>query len=284
MAGVAQVVAAELGVDLARVKIVWGDTEATPFDAGAQGSRTVFNMGRAAHDAAVGVREQLLRKAEEVLEASVQDLEVRDGRVFVRGVPDRSIGYAELMAGAMWMTGGVAATANFMAEPTEFDAARVKGSLYPTFNSPSFHCHAAEVKVDPETGLVRVTRMATAQDVGFAVNPTYVEGQLQGGAAQAVGYAISEELHFDEGRILNPNLALYKLPVAADTPAIQPVIVECPSTKGLYGMKGVGEPPVIFGAAAVANAVFDATGVQINQTPLTPERVYRALKEAENTE
>lgn len=280
MAGIAQVVAAELGVGLDKVRMVWGDTEATPFDAGAQGSRTVFNAGKAAHDAAVEVRRQLLEKAAEQLEANLQDLEVRDGQVNVRGVPDRAVSYAELMAGAMWVTGGVGATANFMAEPTLFDSARVHGSLYPTFNSPSFHCHAAEVEVDPETGLVRVRKMAVAQDVGFAINPTYIEGQLQGGAAQAFGFAISEELHFDEGRIMNPNLALYKLPTAADTPVITPVIVEHPSARGMYGMKGVGEPPVIFGGAAIANAVFDALGVQITETPLSPERVYRTLKGA----
>src|SRR2546423_5456353 len=103
---------------------------------------------------------------------------------------------------------------------------------------------------------------------------------MQGGAAQGIGYALPEELHFDDGRIVNPTLALYKLPTTADVPAIKPLIVECPSTQGLYGMKGVGEPPVIFSAAAIANAVYDATGVQITQTPLTPERVYRALKSA----
>jgi CO/xanthine dehydrogenase Mo-binding subunit len=237
-------------------------------------------MGRAAHDASVEVRKQILERAADQLEANVQDLEVEDGRVFVRGVPDRAISYAEILSGAMWVTGAVAATASFLGEPTPYDSAHVQGSLYPTFNSPSFHCHAAEVAVDPETGLVRVRNMVVAQDVGFAINPTYIEGQLQGGAAQAAGFAISEELHFDDGRIVNPNLALYKLPTAADAPHIKPLIVEHPSVRGLYGMKGVGEPPVIFGGAAIANAVFDAIGVQIHQTPLTPERVYRAVKSA----
>lgn len=280
MAGIAQIVAAEMAIDLEKVKVVWGDTEATPYDAGAQGSRTVFNMGRAARDAAVDVRDQLLQKAAERLEADVHDLEIRDGQVLVRGVPDSAISYADLMAGAMWATGAVAATASFLAEPPPYDSVHVRGSLYPTFNSPSFHCHAAEVAVDPQTGLVRVRTMVVAQDVGFAVNPTYLEGQMQGGAAQAAGFAISEELHFDDGRIVNPNLALYKLPTAADAPSIKPVIVECPSTAGLYGMKGAGEPPVIFGGAAIANAVFDAIGVQIHETPLTPERVYRTMKGA----
>ena len=96
---------------------------------------------------------------------------------------------------------------------------------------------------------------------------------MQGGAAQAAGFAISEELHFDDGRIVNPNLALYKLPTAADAPHIKPVIVEHPSVRGLYGMKGVGEPPVIFGGAAIANAVFHATGKPVRDMPITPNKL-----------
>jgi CO/xanthine dehydrogenase Mo-binding subunit len=178
----------------------------------------------------------------------------------------------------MWVSGAVAANGTFLAGPTPYDEASVRGSLYPTFNSPSFHCHAAEVGVDPETGLVKVRKVAAAQDVGFAVNPIYVEGQIQGGVAQGIGYALLEELHFDEGRILNPNLALYKLPTTLDTPSIRPVIVEQPSARGPYGAKGVGEPPVIATPGAIANAVFDAIGIQVKQTPLTAERVYRGLK------
>jgi CO/xanthine dehydrogenase Mo-binding subunit len=276
-AGVAQVVASELGLDLQRIKLVWGDTEATPYDAGAQGSRTLFNMGAAARDAAVQIRAELLRRASEVLEAHVDDLEIEAGEVFIRGSRARSVTYGELLGNAMWTTGAVTASGSFMAPPTEYDANALRGSLYPTFNSPSFHCHAAEVLVDPDTGLVKVARFAAAQDVGFAVNPTYVEGQIQGGAAQGIGYALLEELHLEGGRILNPNLALYKLPTTLDVPDVQAVIIEQPSAIGPYGAKGVGEPPVVASAAAVANAVFAATGVQIAQTPLTPERVYRGL-------
>ena len=276
-AGVAQIVAAELGVDVDHVKLVSGDTEATPYDAGAQGSRTLFNMGAAARDAAVQIRDQLFRRAADLLEAHIDDLEVDNGEIFVRGSRANSVTYGQLMSGAMWSTGAVAATGTFIAPPTQFDPQTLTGSLYPTFNSPSFHCHAAEVTVDADTGLVKVKRFVAAQDVGFAVNPTYIEGQIQGGAAQGIGYALLEELHFEDGRILNPNLALYKLPTTCDVPAIEALIVEHPSENGPYGMKGVGEPPVIASAAAVANAVYDATGVQITQTPLNPERVYRAL-------
>ncbi|GAC1313377.1 MAG: xanthine dehydrogenase family protein molybdopterin-binding subunit [Chloroflexota bacterium] len=276
-AGIAQIVAGELGLQLDRIRLVSGDTEATPYDAGAQGSRTLFNMGAAARDAAVQVRAQLVQRAAEVLEAHVDDLEIGDGDVYVRGSRNRAVSYAALMAGAMWITGAIATTGSYMATPTEYEPQQVQGSLYPTFNSPSFHCHAAEVSVEPDTGLVKVTGFAAAQDVGFAVNPTYIEGQIQGGAAQGIGYALLEELHFEDGRILNPNLALYKLPSTLDVPNIQAIIVEEPSEQGPYGTKGVGEPPVVASAAAVANAVFDATGVQLSRTPLTPERVLRSL-------
>lgn len=278
MAGVAQIVAAELGVSLDKIKLVWGDTEATPYDAGAQGSRTVFNMGQAAREAAIKVREALLQRAADRLEVSVDDLEVDAGVVSVRGVPDRRVTYAELMADAMWGSGPIVATGTYLAPPTPYETARVRGCLYPTFNSPSFHCHAAEVLVDPETGTVQVKKIVAVQDVGFAINPLYVEGQIQGGAAQGFGYALFEELHLEDGRVLNPNLALYKVPTTLDTPRIEPVIVEHPSATGPYGAKGVGEPPVIVPAAAIANAVYDALGIQIRRTPITPERVYRALR------
>ena len=276
-AGVAQIVAAELGIDLDRIKLVTGDTEATPYDAGAQGSRTLFNMGAAAREAAIQVRDQLFGRAADILEAHVDDLEVSEGEIYVRGSRTQRVSYADLMAGAMWATGAVTATGTFLAPPTPYNTNALTGSLYPTFNSPSFHCHAAEVIVDPSTGLVKVERFVAAQDVGFAINPTYIEGQIQGGAAQGIGYALLEELHFEDGRVLNPNFALYKLPTTLDVPNIQAVIVEHPSENGPYGIKGVGEPPAIASAAAIANAVYNATGVQMTQTPLTPERVYRAL-------
>lgn len=278
MAGVAQVVAAELGIDLDKVKIIWGDTEATPYDAGAQGSRTLYNVGRAVQDAAAQVRDELLRRAADVLEAAVDDLEIVDGEVRVRGVPDRSVSYAELLAGTMWATGPVFASAKYLQPPTEYLPERVTSAFYPTMNDASFHCHAAEVEVDPETGHVKVTSLVVAQDVGFAINPTYVEGQMQGGSAQGLGYALTEELHIDGGRVANPNLVLYKVPTTMEVPRIETVIVEHPSKHGPFGAKGVGEPPVVATSAAVTNAVAAAIGQPIRRTPFTPERVYRAFR------
>src|SRR5215211_180420 len=281
MAAIPQVVAEELGVRYEDVRLIWGDTATTPMDAGAQGSRTLFNMGRAAQRAALVARSELLRRAADILEASETDLEVRDGRVTVRGVPDRGVTYAELTAGQMWSSEPVLGKGAYVMESTPYDPGTLKGSLFPAFNAPSFHCHAAEVEVDPETGISRVVDFVVAQDVGFAVNPLAVEGQMQGGAVQGVGYALLEELVYEEGRLANPNLALYKIPTALDAPNVRTIIVEAASEHGPYGAKGVGEPPVVMSSGAVANAVANAIGVPVRTLPLTPERVLRVAREGE---
>lgn len=279
MAGVAQIVAEELGVPLERVRIIWGDTDATPMDAGAQGSRTLFNAGRAAQTAARDARQQLLERAAALLEAAEADLEIVDGVVQVRGVPDRGVPYAELTAGQMWMSEPILGRGAFLANPPAIALDVIEGSVFTVFNAPSFHCHAAEVEVDRETGQTRVVDYVVVQDAGFAVNPTFVEGQMQGGAAQGIGYALTEEIVLDEGRMLNPNLALYKLPTTLDTPNIRTVILEYASDQGPYGAKGVGEPPVVLPPAAISSAIADAIGAPVRTTPFTPERMHRVIRE-----
>lgn len=278
-AGIAQIVAGELGVGMDQVQVIWGDTGGTPMDAGAQGSRTLFNTGQAARRAAENVRSQILKRAADLLEASEADLEIAEGRISVRGVPDRGTTYADLMSGQLWSSGPVLGNGMFVADTTPYDNSTIKGALFPYFNAPSFHCHAAEVEVDPETGRVQVVDLVLAQDVGFAVNPLYVEGQMQGGAVQAVGYALSEEIVFEGGQMLNPNLALYKLPTTLEAPDVRPIMVENASEQGAYGAKGVGEPPVVAPAAAIANAVANAIGTPVHTLPLSPERVYRVIRE-----
>ena len=276
--GVAQIVAEELGVGMDDIDMVWGDTSGTPMDAGAQGSRTVFNMGNAARRAAIAVRTELMRRAADMLEAAVDDLEVTDGRISVRGVPDRGVSYAELMAWQMWAAEPVVGHGTFLAEAVPHDPGSLKGSLFPAFNAPSYHCHAAEVEVDPETGLTRVVDFVVAQDCGYAINPTGVEGQMQGGAVQGIGYALTEEIVMEDGRMINPNLALYKVPTTLETPPIRTEIVEYASSNGPYGAKGVGEPPVILPPGAIASAIREAIGTPIRTTPFSPERVLRAIR------
>jgi CO/xanthine dehydrogenase Mo-binding subunit len=278
MAGVAQVVAEELGISYEKVKVKWGDTDGTPMDAGAQGSRTLYNMGNAAMQAAREAKQQLLAKAADVLEAAEADLEVADGVVSVRGVPDRSVTYAELMAGQMWATSPVIGHGTFLTSfPESQAAATMNGQILPAFNAPSYHCHAAEVDVDLDTGIVRVLDFVVVQDVGFAINPLFIEGQMHGGAVQGIGWSLTEELHVQDGIIQNPNFALYKLPTTLEVPQIRTEILEFASADGPYGAKGVGEPPVIVPPGAIANAIADAIGKPIYQAPFTPERVFRAI-------
>ena len=134
--------------------------------------------------------------------------------------------------------------------------------------------------IDPETGKLRVLKITAAHDVGKVINPSAVEGQIIGGVVQGIGYALLEELKFVDGRPANDNLRDYKVPTALDIPEIQAVIIEEPDLQGPFGAKGVGEPPIVATAPAIANAVEDGLGIRIRKLPLTPERVLRALKRA----
>jgi xanthine dehydrogenase molybdenum-binding subunit len=190
-------------------------------------------------------------------------LELCDGRVQVRAERERSVGLAELAAGALWTTAG------------PISGQWVLGSL-PTH--PSYSVNIATVEVDPDTGAVRLLDLVAGQDVGKALNPTLVEGQMQGGATQSIGLGLMEGYAYGQNaQLLNPDLVDYKIPTFLDVPPIRTVVVEEPCTDGPYGAKGVGEPPIIPGAAAVANAIQAAVGVRVTQVPMTPERVLQAL-------
>jgi CO/xanthine dehydrogenase Mo-binding subunit len=176
--------------------------------------------------------------------------------------------------------GGLIAHGTFIAPPTAYDTKRVEGHVYPAFHSPSFHAHAVDLSVDPETGEVAIHRYVVAQDVGFALNPTYIEGQIEGGVAQGLGQALSEEIVYEGVRVLNANLTDYKMPTMLDMPRVETILVEHPSLAGPYGAKGVGEPPNIEPPAAVANALAAAAGLRVTALPITAERIVRGLREA----
>jgi CO/xanthine dehydrogenase Mo-binding subunit len=154
-----------------------------------------------------------------------------------------------------------------------FDPNRVKNHPLPAWTSHSWHAHAVDLSVDDATGEVTIGRYVVAQDVGFAINPTYVEGQIEGGVAQGIGQALSEEIVYDGGRVVNANLTDYKMPTAMDMPSVECILVERPSVNGPYGAKGVGEPPCIEPPAAIANAVAAATGVRVRTLPITAEKI-----------
>ncbi len=261
----AQIAASAYGIDIEKVKITTGDTDTAPVTGLSAGSKTVYTVGVAVMQAAQEARRQTLEIAAGELEAAVPDLEVVDGRVVVRGVPDRGITLTQIgRKGNLYMS---------KVQP-------VLGSAHPAFTqqAPAFAAEIARIEVDPETGEVTVHDFVVVQDAGRAINPLGVEGQMQGGAVQSLGMAMTEALTYDEkGCLTNPSLLDYRKLTAADLPNIETIIVEVPSPSGPFGARGVGEPPIIPAPAAMANAVADATGVRITECPLTPERIALAL-------
>jgi xanthine dehydrogenase molybdenum-binding subunit len=242
-----------------------------------------FISGNAVYYAARQARERLLKVAAEKLEADPKDLDIRESRVFVRSTPERSMTLGEVAETSTYRQGGEAILESAHYDtPTEFiDHMTGAGNISPCY---VFAAHAAEVEVDTETGRVRVVRVAAAHDVGRAINPMLLEAQIHGGLSQGLGYAISENLSSEGGQFVNGNLADYKILTSKDMPEIVPIIVETSEPEGPYNAKGIGEPVLVPTAPAVANAVYDAVGVRIHDLPITPARVFEALKRAkENT-
>jgi CO/xanthine dehydrogenase Mo-binding subunit len=275
LTGACQVLAEELGLPLDSIRLAPVDTDAVPYDYGAQGSRTAFSVGNAARAAAAGLRQRLVGAAAELFGVPTERVTLEAGHA-VAG--NHRVEIAELARQIQLSGGGLIAHGTFIAPPPPHDAARVSNHPLPAWNTPSFHAHAAEVSVDSETGEITVERYAVAQDVGFSINPAGIEGQIEGGVAQGLGQALSEELVFAEGRVVNPNLTDYKMPTAMDVPAIESILVERASEAGPFGAKGVGEPPCIEPLATVANAVAAATGARVTQMPITAEKVLRLLR------
>jgi CO/xanthine dehydrogenase Mo-binding subunit len=261
----AQIVAEEMNLPLDRVSITTGDTRTAPFAGMSAGSKTLFTMGKALRDAAIDLRQQMFAVAAERLEANPDDLEVEGGEVRVKGTPTRNISYERLAA----ITTGFGAL---------YKPLVGRGTVTARVQAPGFTAQIAEVEVDTETGVVEVKNYASVQDVGFAINPMSVEGQLEGGSVQGMGIGLWEEYIYDDsGHLRNAGLLDYRMPTAADVPDIDSTLVEVPSEDGPYGARGVGEPPITAGGAAIANAIADAIGARVPMMPATPERVLRAM-------
>jgi CO/xanthine dehydrogenase Mo-binding subunit len=264
-----------LGIDPARIKLVLSDTATDTHDSGVGGSSSTFGAGMAVTAAATDVRTKLIARAEEALEARGDDIVLRDGRAEVRGAPDRSVTFADLARAA----GGTISGEGESSEPNdpEFDESLTETHGFATWLAPSYIASAAEVDVDRDTGAVVVRKIATAQDVGFAVNPVGAIGQIEGGAVMGLGWALTEELHYDDRGNIKPDLKDFMMPTAVDAPEIEVIMLDSPSGAGPYGLKGVGEPPITTPPAAIACAIRAAVGAAPHETPMTPERVWRAL-------
>jgi xanthine dehydrogenase molybdenum-binding subunit len=276
---VAQIAAETVGVPYESVRVESSDTNLIPWDLGTHGSRNTFIAGNAVAGAGRKLRDRMLEIAGELLGTGPDALAAANGRVFVRAAPERAVSVAEVARAAHYRHhGSLLIAEHFYDPPTEQPDARGYGNKSAAY---AFGFHGAEVEVDEETGEIRVLRLVAAHDIGRAINPKGVEGQIEGGVAQGLGFALMETLFADDGHTVLSNLQDYKIPAALDVPeAIETVLVEMPDPEGPYGAKGVAEPATIPVAAAIVNAIANAVGVRIRDLPATPEKIVEGLAQA----
>jgi CO/xanthine dehydrogenase Mo-binding subunit len=268
----AQIAADRLGADFDDVTVLGGDTTLLPFGMGTGGSRVMVNTGPAVARAAAEVRERAAVVAAEIFECAPQDVRIEGSRAFVAGVPDRTLTLGRLAQ---------AAVRSKVLAPKGEPGLNACTWFYPDTVTWAFGGQACAVEVDVDTCHVRLLRHVVLHDPGRAINPALVEGQLQGGAAQAIGTALMEEVVYDaQGQLLTGSLMDYAIPKAADLPWLDVALDEHPSIVNPLGAKGVGESGCIAGASAVANAVEDALadrGVVVREMPITPARLFASL-------
>lgn len=278
MTVVAQVAAEEMGVRPETIRVVAADTGSTPDAGPTSGSRATFVQGVAVQLAAQDLREQLLRMASTMVECPRESLTACDGHVYREGTETPLISVAEVAA-RIHFTGGRCASWGWHDNTTQdVNPETSQGDAYATYG---WATQLAEVEVDTETGRVRLLKLVSATDAGKAINPLAVEGQIEGGAVMGLGYGLYEQHILENGIPRTTSLAFYSVPTSMDVPEIECEIVEIADPKGPFGAKGVAEPSTIPTTPAILNAIYDAIGVRIRETPITPERVFLAIQRAQ---
>jgi CO/xanthine dehydrogenase Mo-binding subunit len=273
-ASLAQIAAEILGVPLASVSIHIADSALTPLSGGTFATRQLYMSGNAVFQAASELRDRLAPVAADLLEAGGRTLVFADGKV-TEPESGRSVSLAEVARAAEDRGERPTHLSTFHAETGEFDPRSGQGKTFPDY---TYGTHAVDVAVDPATGAVKVLDYVACHDVGRAINPLRVEGQIQGGVAQGIGYALSEEVRVSEDGVnLCGLFADYLIPTADDVPDVRPIILESGEGKGPFGARGIGEPAIGPCAAAIASAVADAIGVRLTELPMTPQRILAAL-------
>jgi carbon-monoxide dehydrogenase large subunit len=273
----AQITSEELGIPVERVSVTSPDTDYTPWDASCTASRTTFHMGNAVRNAAKDAKGQIIALAASALNSNAEDLEIANGTVAVKG-SNKRVTIPELIKGK-WKAGLTVLG---------------KGVYYPEIEGTMFSARsvfymygaqAVDLEVDPETGKIRVHKVTAAHDVGKAINPMAVEGQIEGGVVMGLGSGIFEEVLYNgKGKMLNPNFRDYRIPTAVDAPEIVPIIVEAIHDEGPFGAKGIGEMTLVSTPTAVGNAIYNATGIRMKELPASPERLFKLLREKSKKE
>lgn len=260
----AQIAAEEFCLPFEKVKVATGNTDTAPFADMTVGSRATYHMGLAVLRACQDAKAQLIQEAAGILNADPSEIEFVQGRFQFKARPDRSMSLEELAYNSTAVPGRGPVIG--------------RGSVGRPPQNPMFAVHAVDVEVDKETGRVKVLSYAAAQDVGLAINPMLVEGQIQGAIAQGIGWALTEGYVEEKGIVQNTTLLDYRMPTAVDVPFKDIMLVEVPSETGPYGMRPVGEPPIVPCLGALSNAIHSAVGVRPKDLPISPEALFRAMR------
>ncbi len=263
---IAQIVAEELGIPVKNVRVVNDDASIRPWDVGTHASRATFVAGNSALLAARKAKEIILNAAAEVLNTSTSSIVVENGMVYDRENPSKRIEFDKLVRRIHFREGGTNIVVSaFYDPPTVMQDESWRGNLSAAY---VFGAQAVLVEVDKETGEVKVLKVVSVHDSGRIINPMAAEGQVHGGVHMGIGYALYEELVLEQGRVVNASFADYHVPTALETPVVKAVFVEKPDPAGPFGAKGIGETACIPTAAAIANAVYDATGRRVKKLPI----------------
>ncbi|MFO1361919.1 MAG: xanthine dehydrogenase family protein molybdopterin-binding subunit [Burkholderiales bacterium] len=273
-----QIAAEVLGLAPDDVTVVIGDTDLTPFDVGIFGDRGTHTGGQAVKLAAEDARDQILAAAAAGMGVPAGRLELRERKVVDRTAPERFLHLRDVLGGGQYKKGGpIIGKASINLTETAFDPGIVRGAATKMFSTYTFATHVAEVEVDPRTGVTKVDKITAVHDCGTVINPDGLRGQIIGGMATGLGYALYEDVIIEQGQVQNPSFLECRPPTAVDMPAIEFATVEGYDAKGPFGAKGVGNVSVINIAPAIANAVEHAVGARVTSLPVTPLKVLQAL-------
>ena len=274
---IAQIVAEELGLMVDDIHVVHSDTDICPWDVGAHASRTTFIAGNAALGAAKKIKARLLEMGAKQLDVPLERLILNEQCIIDQEDPEHRIAIGKLLRKAHFSHGGQMLMAEHFYDPSNENMGKdFKGNMSMTY---TFGSHGVRVKVDQDTGKVQILKYVATHDVGKAINPMLLEGQVYGGVMMGLGYALTEQVISEKGANMKPNFRDYKILTAKDVVPIEAPVLETYDQDGPFGAKGIGEPGCVPTAPAVANAIYDAIGVRIKDLPITPERILAAIRE-----
>ncbi len=278
-----QIAAQELGVSYSRIRCKSADTEITPFDTGSFASRVTFISGNATKHAANDAKRQILSVVAEECKLIPDDLDIKAEQVLNTKKNAILMNFDKALELCYSFNYGkqIIGRGSYNPKTTPVDFRTAEGNVSGSYG---FEAQIAEVEVDKETGHVKILKMWDAHDIGKAINPQSVEGQIEGSIAMGIGYTLYEDLKFKNGRVANPNFANYRLPKSIGTVPIETILIETNDPEGPFGAKGMGEASLLPTSAAIANAIEDAVGVRIKDLPITPDKILKALKEKEGNE